>query len=107
MATPTVEQASRPVEAVPRPSRSPKTRSSSLRHKPRSQIAVKESEQNLHKLMEDFEAGRLSAFGKKCVLSREPRSSFFQLAHSRAEKSVWLARDKMTLAPPPPLFRQF
>ena len=65
MATRAEHPTSRPAEAVPRPGRSPKTRASSLRHKPRSQnFVTKESEQSLHKLMEDFELGRLSAFGK-------------------------------------------
>lgn len=47
-----------------RPGRSPKSRGSSLRHKARSQHDVmKESEQSLHTLLEDFEEGRLNAFG--------------------------------------------
>ena len=60
MAAPAVE-----LETVSRPGRSPKTRASSLRHKVRSQnVVMKESEQSLHKLMEDFELGRLNAFGE-------------------------------------------
>lgn len=44
--------------------RSPKTKSS-LKHKSRSQFqAVKESEQSLNQLLEDFEEGRLNAFGR-------------------------------------------
>ena len=54
----------RAVEIVSRAGRSPKSRGSSLRHKARSQHDVmKESEQNLQTLLEDFEEGRLNAFG--------------------------------------------
>ena len=53
------------LEPASRPGRSPKNRAPSLRHKARSQnVVVKESEQSLHKLMEDFELGRLNAFGE-------------------------------------------
>ena len=53
------------VESSSRPGRSPKPRGASLRHKPRSQHDVmKESEQSLHKLLEDFELGHLNAFGE-------------------------------------------
>lgn len=63
MATLTSE-VKRPMES--RPTRSPKSRGSSLRHKARSQHdAMKESEQSLHKLLEDFEEGRLNAFGRR------------------------------------------
>lgn len=52
-------------ESGARPGRSPKSRGSSLRHKARSQHDVmKESEQSLHTLLEDFEEGRLNAFGR-------------------------------------------
>lgn len=45
--------------------RSPKAKSSSLRHKTRSPAeAVRESEQSLNQLLEDFEEGRLNAFGR-------------------------------------------
>ena len=48
-----------------RSGRNPKSRGPSLRHKTRSQHDVmKESEQSLHKLLEDFEEGRLNAFGE-------------------------------------------
>ena len=48
----------------PKTSRSPKAKSSSLKHKTRSPAdAVKESEQSLNQLLEDFEEGRLNAFG--------------------------------------------
>ena len=44
--------------------RSPKTKPS-LKHKSRSPFqAVKETEQSLNQLLEDFEEGRLNAFGK-------------------------------------------
>ena len=55
----------RSVESNSRSGRSPKSRGPSLRHKARSQHDVmKESEQSLHKLLEDFEEGRLNAFGE-------------------------------------------
>lgn len=42
-----------------------KTRGSLLRHKSRSQAeSVRESERSLHQLLEDFEEGKLNAFGK-------------------------------------------
>lgn len=48
-----------------RTGRSPKPRGTSLRHKARSQHdVVQESEQSLHKLLEDFELGHLNAFGE-------------------------------------------
>ena len=60
----------RSLESNSRPGRSPKTRGSSLRHRARSQHDVmKESEQSLHKLLEDFEEGRLNAFGEVARLS--------------------------------------
>ncbi|KAL5457491.1 hypothetical protein EMCRGX_G034757, partial [Ephydatia muelleri] len=50
--------------------RSPKTKSS-LKHKSRSQFqAVKESEQSLNQLLEDFEEGRLNAFGNSDMLQK-------------------------------------
>ena len=53
------------LEPASRLGRSPKNRAPSLRHKARSQnVVMKESEQSLHKLMEDFELGRLNAFGE-------------------------------------------
>lgn len=65
MATPLEYPQPRALEGAPRPGRSPKNRVSSMRHKPRSQnVVMKESEQSLHKLMEDFEMGRLNAFGE-------------------------------------------
>ena len=61
----------RSLESSSRPGRSPKTRGSSLRHRTRSQHDVmKESEQSLHKLLEDFEEGRLNAFGKVSKLPK-------------------------------------
>jgi len=49
--------------------RSPKAKSSSLRHKTRSPAeAVRESEQSLNQLLEDFEEGRLNAFGNSDML---------------------------------------
>ena len=60
----------RSLESSSRPGRSPKTRGSSLRHRTRSQHDVmKESEQSLYKLLEDFEEGRLNAFGEVSKLS--------------------------------------
>ena len=48
----------------PKTTRSPKAKSFSLKHKTRSPAdAVKESEQSLNQLLEDFEEGRLNAFG--------------------------------------------
>ena len=45
--------------------RSPKTKSSSLKHKSRTPAdAFRQSEQSLRELLEDFESGRLNAFGK-------------------------------------------
>ena len=50
--------------ADPKNTRSPKAKSSSLRHKTRSPAdAVRESELALRQLLEDFEEGRLNAFG--------------------------------------------
>ena len=44
--------------------RSSRSKGASVRHKAKSQHdTVKESEQSLHKLLEDFEEGRLNAFG--------------------------------------------
>ena len=44
--------------------RSPKTKSSSLKHKSRTPAdAFRQSEQSLRELLEDFESGRLNAFG--------------------------------------------
>ena len=66
----------RPMESSSRSGRSPKSRGSSLRHKARSQHDVmKESEQSLHKLLEDFEEGRLNAFGEQ-VLTLVSASTF-------------------------------
>ena len=66
MASPGVmveEQRYRPPES--KSSKSPKSRGSSLKHKTRFPAsAVKESEQSLNQLLEDFEGGRLNAFGK-------------------------------------------
>lgn len=48
----------------PKSTRSPKAKPS-LKHKSRSQFqAVKESEQSLNQLLEDFEEGKLNAFGR-------------------------------------------
>ena len=48
----------------PKTTRSPRAKSFSLKHKTRSPAdAVKESEQSLNQLLEDFEEGRLNAFG--------------------------------------------
>ena len=77
-AVPVEEPRFRPPE--PKLMRSPKSRSSSLKHKTRSPAdAVRKSEQALHQLLEDFEEGRLNAFGKLLVatviwrgLIREP-----------------------------------
>ena len=45
--------------------RSPKGKSSSVKHKTRSPAeAVRQSEQSLRQLLEDFEGGRLNAFGE-------------------------------------------
>ena len=56
------EVKSRLVES--RSARSSRSRGASVRHKAKSQHdTVKESEQSLHKLLEDFEEGRLNAFG--------------------------------------------
>ena len=56
------EQRYRPPES--KSSKSPKSKSSSLKHKTRFPAsAVKESEQSLNQLLEDFEGGRLNAFG--------------------------------------------
>lgn len=44
-----------------------KTKGSLLRHKTRSPgESMKESERSLYKLLEDFEDGKLNAFGNKC-----------------------------------------
>lgn len=46
-----------------------KTKGSLLRHKARSPgESMKESERSLYKLLEDFEDGKLSAFGNKCFI---------------------------------------
>lgn len=51
----------------PKTTRSPKSKSTFLKHKTRSPAdAVKESEQSLNQLLEDFEEGRLNAFGTGC-----------------------------------------
>ncbi len=53
----------RPLE--PKSSRSPKSKGSTVKHKTRSPSdAVKQSEQSLSRLLEDFEKGRLNAFGE-------------------------------------------
>ena len=45
--------------------RSPKNKSLSLRHKTRTPTdAFRQSEQSLRELLEDFESGRLDAFGE-------------------------------------------
>lgn len=45
--------------------RSPKSKSTSLKHKTRTPTDVfKQSEQSLRELLEDFESGRLDAFGE-------------------------------------------
>ncbi len=45
--------------------KSPKNRSSSLRHKTRTPSdAFRQSEQSLRELLDDFESGRLDAFGE-------------------------------------------
>ena len=45
--------------------RSPRARASSLKHKARFPTeAVKQSEESLRQLLDDFDHGRLSAFGK-------------------------------------------
>ena len=45
--------------------RSPRAKTSTLKHKDRSSIeSVKQSEESLRQLLEDFERGRLSAFGE-------------------------------------------
>lgn len=64
-------------ESGARPGRSPKSRGSSLRHKARSQHDVmKESEQSLHTLLEDFEEGRLNAFGRSINTPRSVTYTF-------------------------------
>ena len=48
-----------------RPARSPVKLRGSLKHRTRSPTdSVKESEMSLHKLLEDFEEGKLNAFGE-------------------------------------------
>ena len=48
--------------------RSPRARGSSLKHKTRFPTeTVKQSEESLRQLLDDFEHGRLSAFGKSLI----------------------------------------
>ena len=48
----------------PRTARSPKAKGSSLRHKARFPTeTVRQSEESLRQLLDDFEQGRLNAFG--------------------------------------------
>jgi hypothetical protein len=59
-----------PSKAVP-PKSPSRARGSLLRHKTRSQgESVRESEKSLHKLLEDFESGRLNAFGNSDTLQK-------------------------------------
>ncbi len=49
--------------------KSPKSKSSSVRHKTRTPTdAFRQSEQSLRELLEDFESGRLNAFGKSVII---------------------------------------
>ena len=58
------EERYRPVDS--RAAKSPKAKSSLAKHKTRSSSdAVKQSEQSLRHLLEDFEEGRLNAFGRR------------------------------------------
>ena len=48
-----------------KPMRSPKSKGGYMKHKTRSPAdTVRKSEQSLHQLLEDFESGRLNAFGQ-------------------------------------------
>ena len=48
-----------------RPGRSPVKQRAGLKHRTRSPTdSVKDSEMSLHKLLEDFEEGKLNAFGE-------------------------------------------
>lgn len=63
-----MEERFRPAD--PRTTKSPKAKGSSVKHKTRSPAdAVRQSEQSLRQLLEDFEGGRLNAFGM-CVCER-------------------------------------
>ena len=83
MATPlAIPVERRLLEPASRPGRNPKNRAPSLRHKARSQnVVMKESEQSLHKLMEDFELGRLNAFGE--IRDITPYATFFLFCFER------------------------
>lgn len=49
--------------------KSPKNKNSSVRHKTRTPTdAFRQSEQSLRELLEDFESGRLNAFGEHSVI---------------------------------------
>lgn len=62
------EERYRPAES--RAMKGPKSRGSFSKHKTRSSSdAVKQSEQSLRHLLEDFEEGRLNAFGKSAIPS--------------------------------------
>ena len=53
----------------PKPTKSPKGKGSSFKHKTRSPAAaVKKSEQSLNQLLADFEGGKLNAFGETCLV---------------------------------------
>ena len=58
------EERYRPADA--RAAKGPRSRGSFTRHKTRSSSdTVKQSEQSLKRLLEDFEEGRLNAFGRR------------------------------------------
>lgn len=53
----------------PKTTKSPKARSSSLRHKIR--FSTEQSEESLRQLLEDFENGKLNAFGKYTLVCND------------------------------------